>query len=90
MAQDSANPVQNSTTANITQLATILPTIDQPITPASFIPMSEETDDSDDSSSSSNDDDDDDSGDDDFIFRKSILTFLFDLSVILSGFSNAT
>jgi hypothetical protein len=67
MAQDSANSIQNSTAGNITQLATILPIIDQPITPASFIPISEVTDDSDDSSSDNADDDsgDDDSGDDD-------------------------
>jgi hypothetical protein len=67
MAQDSANSIQNNTAGNITQLATILPTIDQPITPASFIPISEVTDDSDDSSSDNVDDDggDDDGGDDD-------------------------
>jgi hypothetical protein len=57
MAQDLANSIQNSTASNITQLATILPTIDQPITPTSFIPISEVTDDSDDSSSDNADDD---------------------------------
>jgi len=68
MAQDSAAPVQNSTGANITQLATIIPTVSQPITPASFTPVSEEADDDEsDDSSSSNDDDESDSssGDDD-------------------------
>ncbi|MGB7884640.1 MAG: hypothetical protein WBL44_18115 [Nitrososphaeraceae archaeon] len=68
MAQDSAASVQNSTGANITQLATIIPTVSQPITPASFTPVSEEADDDEsDDSSSSNDDDESDSssGDDD-------------------------
>ena len=68
MVQDSAAPIQNSTGANITQLATIIPTVSQPITPASFTPVSEEVDDdeSDDSSSSSDDDESDSSsGDDD-------------------------
>jgi hypothetical protein len=68
MAQDSAAPVQNSTGANITQLATVIPTVSQPITPASFTPVSEEADDDEsDDSSSSNDDDESDSssGDDD-------------------------
>ena len=68
MAQDSAAPIQNSTGANITQLATIIPTVSQPITPASFTPVSEEVDDDEsDDSSSSNDDDESDSssGDDD-------------------------
>ncbi|MGB8643160.1 MAG: hypothetical protein WCD28_12835, partial [Nitrososphaeraceae archaeon] len=66
MAQDSEAPVQNSTGANITQLATIIPTVSQPITPASFTPVSEEADD-DESDDSSNDDDESDSssGDDD-------------------------
>ena len=64
MAQDSADPVQNSTSANITQLATIPPTANQPITPAALTPVSEVSDDSDDSSSSNDDDDDsDDDGD---------------------------
>jgi hypothetical protein len=66
MTEDSAATVQNSTSANITQLATI----SQPITPASFTPVSEEpVDDESDDSTSSNDDDDDESdsssGDDD-------------------------
>ena len=68
MAQDSPAPIQNSTGANITQLATIIPTVSQPITPASFTPVSEEVDDDEsDDSSSSNDDDESDSssGDDD-------------------------
>jgi hypothetical protein len=72
MAQNTTDPVQNTTAANITQLATVLPTVDQPITPTSFAPVSEESDES--TSSSNNDDDDDsnsdnngedDSGDDD-------------------------
>lgn len=58
VAQNITDPVQNNTATNITQLATIPPVIDQPITPTSFTPVSEESDDS--SDSSSNDDDDDD------------------------------
>jgi hypothetical protein len=70
MTQDSAATVQNSTSANITQLATIPPTVSQPITPASFTPVSEEPVDyeSDDSTRSNDDDDyesDSRSGDDD-------------------------
>ncbi len=70
MTEDSAATVQNNTSANITQLATIPPTISQPITPASFTPVSEEPvdDESDDSTSSTDDDDDESdssSGDDD-------------------------
>ena len=61
IAQDPADPVQNSTSANITQLATILPAASQPITPASFTPVSEVTEDSGDSASSNDDDDDSDS-----------------------------
>jgi hypothetical protein len=64
MTEDSAATVQNSTSANITQLATI----SQPITPASFTPVSEEPvdDESDDSTSSTDDDESDgNSGDDD-------------------------
>jgi hypothetical protein len=38
MAQDLAGPVQNSTSANITQLATVIPAANQPITPASYTP----------------------------------------------------
>ena len=60
IAQDPADPVQNSTSANITQLATILPAASQPITPASFTPVSEVTEDSGDSASSNGDDDDSD------------------------------
>jgi len=56
MTQESAYPVQNSTNANITQLATVLPVANQPITPASFTPVSEETEESD-SASTENDDD---------------------------------
>jgi hypothetical protein len=65
MAQDSADPVQNSTSANITQLATIPPTANQPITPAALTPVSEVSDDSDDSSSSNDDDSDDSSSSND-------------------------
>ena len=62
MTQDSAATLQNSTSANITQLATIPPIVSQPITPASFTPVSEEpVDDESDDSSSSNDDDESDS-----------------------------
>lgn len=61
MAQDIADPVQNGTSANITQLATI-PTA-APITPSTFTPLSEETGDSGDSSSN-DDDDESDSGSD--------------------------
>jgi hypothetical protein len=61
MAQDIADPVQNGTSANITQLATI-PTA-APITPSTFTPLSEETGDSGDSSSN-DDDDKSDSGSD--------------------------
>jgi type IV secretory pathway VirB10-like protein len=56
MPQESAYPVQNSTSANITQLATVLPVANKPITPASFTPVSEETEESD-SASTENDDD---------------------------------
>jgi type IV secretory pathway VirB10-like protein len=61
VAQNTTDPLQNSTAANITQLATILPTVDQPVTPASFAPVTEE---SDESTSSSDEDDDDDENDD--------------------------
>jgi type IV secretory pathway VirB10-like protein len=61
VAQNTTDPQQNSTAANITQLATILPTVDQPVTPASFAPVTEE---SDESTSSSDEDDDDDENDD--------------------------
>jgi hypothetical protein len=76
MTQESAYPLQNNTNANVTQLATILPVANQPITPASFTPVSEETEESDsvstesdddetDSSSSDNDDNSDSSDDSD-------------------------
>jgi hypothetical protein len=77
VAQDSADPVQNSTSANITQLATVIPAANQPITLASYTPVMDETEDSDsasskddyeDSASSDNDngdDSDNDNGDDD-------------------------
>jgi hypothetical protein len=64
MIQESAYPVQNSTNANITQLATVLPVANQPITPASFTPVSEETEESD-SASIENDDDETDSSNSD-------------------------
>jgi hypothetical protein len=64
MAQNSADPIQNSTSANITQLATIFPAANQPITPATFTPVSEQTGDSDDSSSSNDDDESDSSSND--------------------------
>lgn len=60
--QDSTDPVQNGTNANITQLATIPAAANQPITPSTFTPVSEDTGDSDDSAS--NDDDDDESDND--------------------------
>ena len=65
MAQDSADPVQNGTSANITQLATIPTSANQPITPAALTPVSEVSDDSDDSSSSNDDDSDDSSSSND-------------------------
>lgn len=73
MAQNTTDPVQNTTAANITQLATVLPTVNQPIAPTSFAPSDESTsssnnDDDDDSNSDNNGEDDDgggDSGDDD-------------------------
>ena len=61
--QDSADPVQNGTNANITQLATIPAAANQPITPSTFTPVSEVTGDSDDSAS--NDDDNYDESDTD-------------------------
>lgn len=60
MAQNTTDPAQNSTVANITQLATVLPAVDQSVTPASFAPVNEE---SDESTSSSDDDDDDEDND---------------------------
>ena len=71
VAQNTTDPVQNSTAANVTQLATVVPTV-EPIAPTSFVPVSGESDES--TRSSNNDDDDDsnsdnnskdDSGDDD-------------------------
>jgi hypothetical protein len=59
VAQNTTDPLQNSTAANITQLATVIPTVDQPLTPTSFAPTSEESDES--TSSSDDDEDDDDS-----------------------------
>jgi hypothetical protein len=68
MAQDLAGPVQNSTSANITQLATVIPAANQPITPASYTPVIEETEDPDSASSKDDDEDsassDNDNGDD--------------------------
>jgi hypothetical protein len=76
MAQNTTDPVQNNTAANVTQLATVLPTV-EPIAPTAFAPVIEESDesmsssDNDDSNSDNNDDDsnsdnnDDDDGDDD-------------------------
>jgi hypothetical protein len=80
LSQDAADLAQNSTTtANITQLGTVPPIADQPITPPITPPItavneasdeSDETSSSDDdddenNSSSSNDNDDDDTGNDD-------------------------
>lgn len=72
LAQDTVGLVQSNSTANITQLATVPPTVDQPIIPASSGPVNTESDDdSDDSGDDSGDDDsgdnddDDDSGDND-------------------------
>ena len=62
MGQAPADPVQNSTASNITQLATVPPTVNQPIIPASLTPVVEESDESD--SGSSNDDEDDNDGND--------------------------
>ena len=56
MMEAPVDPVQNSTASNITQLATVPPTENQPITPASLTPVVEESDESD--SGSSNDDED--------------------------------
>src|SRR5215510_7076647 len=60
IGQDSADPVQNSTTSNITQLATVPASINQPIAPASLTPAAEETDEI----SSSNDNEDENDGND--------------------------
>src|SRR5919106_1022021 len=65
LSQDLVDSVQNSTT-NITQLATVLPAVSQPITPLTAAPVTEETSDSDDeNNASSNDNDDNDSREDD-------------------------
>jgi hypothetical protein len=58
MAQNTTDHLHNSTVANITQLATILPTVDEPVTSASFAPVIEKSDES--ASSSNNDGDDND------------------------------
>src|SRR5919106_2488785 len=64
LSQDLVDSVQNSTT-NITQLATVLPAVSQPITPLTAAPVTEETSDSDDeNNASSNDNDDNDSRND--------------------------
>jgi hypothetical protein len=66
LAQDTVGLVQSNSTANITQLATVPATVDQPIVPASSGPVNTESDDdSDDSGDDDSGDDDDDSGDDD-------------------------
>src|ERR671919_1496749 len=66
LSQDLVDSVQNSTTSNITQLATVLPAVAQPITPLTAAPVTEETSDSDDeNNASSNDNDDNGSRDDD-------------------------
>jgi type IV secretory pathway VirB10-like protein len=64
MTQEPVSPVQNSSSANITQLATILPVANQPITPASFTPVSEVAEESDTTSTQNDDDDSDDSNSD--------------------------
>jgi hypothetical protein len=58
LSQDATDLAKNSTiTANITQLATVLPIADQPITPP-ITAVNEASDESDETSSSDNDDDD--------------------------------
>ena len=66
IGQNSTYPVQNSTGANITQLAT-LPATGSPIIPASFAPTSEVSDNSNDNDNDNGDDgkdNDHDNGDD--------------------------
>src|ERR671919_239460 len=65
LSQDLVDSVQNSTTSNITQLATVLPAVSQPITPLTAAPVTEETSDSDDENNASSNDNDDNDGDDD-------------------------
>ena len=62
IGQNLTEPLQNSTTANITQLATVLNP--QPIQPAAFTPVSESASDNDDDSNDSNDDDHDSNNND--------------------------
>ena len=59
VAQDTADPIQNNTASNITQLATVPSTVNQPIIPASLTPVVEESDESSSSSGGSGDDDED-------------------------------
>ena len=59
VAQDTADPIQNNTASNITQLATVPSTVNQPIAPASLTPVVEESDESSSSSGGSGDDDED-------------------------------
>jgi hypothetical protein len=66
LTQDTMGLVQSNSTANITQLATVPTTVDQPIVPASSGPVNTDSDDdSDDSGDDDSGDDGDDSGDDD-------------------------
>ena len=59
VAQDTADPIQNNTASNITQLATVPSTVNQPIAPASLTPVVEESDESSSSSGGSGGDDED-------------------------------
>ena len=59
VAQDTADPIQNNTASNITQLATVPSTVNQPIIPASLTPVVEESDESSSSSGGSGGDDED-------------------------------
>jgi hypothetical protein len=71
LTEDTVGLVQSNSTANITQLATVPATVDQPIVPSSSGPVNTESDDDsddsgdDDSGDDDSGDDDDDSGDDD-------------------------